>query len=54
MERWINVGFDRNEKAEVRLIWECTQCGSQFYGGMEPPRCECPECKRRKEGVSNG
>ena len=45
---FVNVGFDRNENAEVWLIWECAKCGSQFYGGMEEPKCECPECKNKQ------
>ena len=43
-EQWANAGFIRNEDGEVWLIWECTKCGFQGLGSMEPPKCKCPEC----------
>ena len=48
MTEWENVGFDRDEKGRVLLIWECQKCGCEVYGGMEPPVFDCPKCGKEK------
>lgn len=47
---WCNSGFERNSKAEVFLIWECSECGCEIVGnGLEKPTCDCPSCKAKME-----
>lgn len=49
---WINTGFERNEKGEVVIYWECSECEFEAFGvGMQKPVCACPICKREPENV---
>ena len=44
---WINSGFDRNEKGEIVIYWQCSECGFEGHGvGMMKPVCACPNCKK--------
>lgn len=47
--KWLAAGFERNENAEVLLIWECSECGCEVFGGMKSPSISCPECKAKPE-----
>lgn len=42
--KWLDAGFCRDADGNVAIIWECSDCGCQGLGGMEPPRISCPEC----------
>ncbi len=44
---WENTGFERNGKAEVKLLWSCKRCGLTVYGGLQPPDGPCPACSMR-------
>ena len=44
---WINAGFNRNEEGDCWLIWECSDCGFQGLGGINPPKVNCPECGKK-------
>ena len=43
---WENSGFERNEKGEVILIWECIKCGYEVGAGLNPPPIPCPHCNK--------
>lgn len=44
---WECSGFERDENGVVRIVWECTECGQEVYGGLEPPSIPCPTCKKQ-------
>lgn len=37
-------GFERNDKAEVTIFWECQKCGYEIAGGLDRPEIPCPCC----------
>ena len=47
---WLDSGFDRNEKGEVFIYWECNECGFGIIGnGLQKPVCKCPYCGKGPE-----
>ncbi len=43
---WECSGFERNEKGEVWLVWECANCGTEVLGALNPPTAPCPNCHK--------
>ena len=42
--KWINTGYE-NKKGTVMLLWQCTDCGYETIGDMNPPAEKCPICE---------
>ena len=50
---WENAGFERDENGNVFLYWECSACGFTVMGGLEVPKCNCPNCGCGVEPLKN-
>ena len=49
MSAWECSGFERNEKGETWIIWECQNCGQEVAAGLQPPDVPCPYCGAGKK-----